>query len=260
MGRIKMTDTLVREGKQINHDKSSTNITVPACTKQLNYIVNLVAIYITFKILIFTLGDETILVNNFHIATGSLFIPLWFFTGDIITELYGFKFIKRLLLIAIGCQFFFAIACYLTTMMPMIQIESINLAYNLVFQRMPRLAFSSLLALVFGALVNAYFLDRWKQIVNGRYFLIRSLSTTLISEVLFSFIAIYSQFAGQTSFVHILEMLLASISIKFFVSLIAAYPVSIIANYIKYKTENETATLIPDIYKLYEDSASTNDK
>ena len=205
-------------------------------SKKLNYLIIIVAIYLTLKLLIFAVGDKMLVINSYHIAIGSLFIPFWFFVGDIITELYGFKFTRKIIFVALICQFSFAFICFITTLMPSNNSETNN-AYNLIFSLMPRLAFSSLLALVFGALSNAYLMDILKRIVHGKYFMLRSLGTSLIGEVIFSFIAIYSQFMGKTSFEHILQMLGASVSIKLIVSLIIAYPVSIIANYIRYKAE-----------------------
>ena len=109
---------------------------------------------------------------------------------------------------------------------------------------MPRLALSSLLALVCGALINSYLLDFWKHLVNGRFFLIRSFFTTVIGELIFSFIAIYTQFFGKVAFKHVMEMLVASILIKITLNFIIAYPVSIIANFLKY-SENPNDDVIP---------------
>ncbi len=200
--------------------------------KKLNYLVYLLSIYITFKILIFTLGDKTLNFHNHYISVGSLFIPLWFFIGDILTEVYGFPLVKKVIFVALICQFIFALICFSTTFLPSTQ-DNINTAYNLIFLRMPRLAFSSLLALASGAIMNAYLLDRWKKIVQGKYFLIRSLSTTILGETIFSFIAITSQFIGKTTFNHILELMIASILIKLIMTLVFVYPISLIANFIK---------------------------
>ena len=222
------------------------------CNKKINYIVYLVSIYITCKILIFTLGDKTILISNYHIATGSIFIPLWFFIGDLLTELYGFNFVKRILILALFCQIFFALACYTTTLMPIASTDTINNSYDLIFKQMPRLAFSSLLALIFGALINSYLLNKWKNIVNGKYFLLRILSTTIFCEIIFSVVAIYSQFLGKTSFANILEILSASVTIKLTVSIIIAYPISVIANFIKYDCEPIGETTIAKLPHPYD--------
>lgn len=201
---------------------------------RLTYLISILAIYLTLKILVFTVGDKTLIIFGYYISVGSLFIPLWFFVGDIMTELYSFNFTKKVLIIALCCQFLFAFVCFATTLMPS-NGDTIDYAYNTVFKLMPRLALSSLLALIFGALINAYLLDTWKKIVNGKYFLLRSLSTTLVGETIFSFIAIYSQFLGKTSFHHVMQMLLASISIKLVISSLIASPVSIVTNIIRYK-------------------------
>lgn len=212
--------------------------------KKINYLIILISVYITLKILIFTIGDKTLIVSDHYISIGSLFIPLWFFVGDLLTEIYGFNMVKKILIIALICQFFFAFSCFITTLMPGYN-NTLDSAYNIIFKLMPRLAFSSLIALVFGALTNSYLLDRWKKIVNGRYFLLRSFSTTIFSEIIFSFIAIYTQFFGKTELIHIVEMLFASITIKFIVSSVIAYPVSIIANYIRFDSEPDNIQYIP---------------
>ena len=203
---------------------------------KLTYLIAILAIYLTLKILVFTIGDKTLIIFGYYVSVGSLFIPLWFFVGDVMTELYGFNFTKKILIIALCCQLLFAFVCFTTTLMPS-NDDTIDSAYNTIFKLMPRLALSSLLALIFGALINAYLLDTWKKIVNGKYFLLRSLSTTLVGEIMFSFIAIYSQFLGKTSLHQLMQMLLASISIKLVVSVLIASPVSIVTNIIRYKAD-----------------------
>jgi uncharacterized integral membrane protein (TIGR00697 family) len=189
-----------------------------------------------------------VFLSGHYISVGSLFIPFWFFTGDLLTELYGFNFTRRIIVIALICQFIFAFICFATTFIPADQ-STISNAYNLVFGRMPRLAISSLLALVSGALINSYLLDYWKNLVKGRYFVLRSISTTVIGEVIFSFIAIYSQFFGKLAFKYIVEMIIASVSIKIVMNGIIVYPVSIIASFLKYR-ENQHDVLPNQMQEL----------
>lgn len=201
--------------------------------KKYTYLIYLLSIYITLKILIFVLGDKITVYNNHYISVGSLLIPLWFFIGDILTELYGFSVAKKIIFIALSCQLIFALLCYSTIYLPVINNDEINSSYNVIFLKMPRLALSSIISLASGALLNYYFLDKWKKIVHGKYFLIRSLSTTIIGEILFSIVAITSQFLGKTSLNHIFELLSASILIKLTMTLVFSYPISILADYLK---------------------------
>lgn len=219
-----------------------------------NYLIYLVSIYITFKILIFVLGDKTLIYSHHYVSIGSLFIPLWFFIGDILTEIYGFPFIRRILFIALTCQIIFSLICFSTVFIPADNQDNINNAYNLVFSRMPRLAFSSLISLVFGALINYYLLAKWKTIVHGRCFLIRSLCTTVMGEVLFSIIAIISQFFGKMTSTHLMEIMVASITIKLIMTLIFAYPTSLLANYMQLSIDAKREIVPPHPLQLIDRS------
>jgi uncharacterized PurR-regulated membrane protein YhhQ (DUF165 family) len=124
-----------------------------------------------FLILIFTVGDKTVFLSGHYISVGSLFIPFWFFTGDLLTELYGFNFTRRIIVIALICQFIFAFICFATTFIPADQ-STISNAYNLVFGRMPRLAISSLLTLASDLAVHhvdfLYTLENWQLSIRDK--------------------------------------------------------------------------------------------
>jgi uncharacterized integral membrane protein (TIGR00697 family) len=222
--------------------------------KKINCLIYLISIYITLKILIFTLGDKTLIYSHHYVSIGSLFIPLWFFVGDILTEIYGFPLIRKILFIALTCQLVFSLICFSTAFIPANNLDNINNAYNLVFLRMPRLAFSSLISLVSGALINYYLLAKWKKIVHGKYFLIRSLCTTITGEVLFSIIAITSQFFGKTTSTHLMEIMTASITIKLIMTVIFAYPISLLANYMQLSIDLKRETVPPHPLQLIDRS------
>lgn len=204
----------------------------------------LVAFYMTLKLAVFTLGDKTVILFGAHVAAGTLVIPLWFFVGDIITEVYGYKIAKKIIWIALICQFIFAGICFLFAHLPS-NSSDINNLYDTIFDRMPRLAFSSLLAILLGAVINSYYLDKWKIALKGKFFILRSLTSTMLGEFIFTFIAIYSQFWGKQPNIYIFQILVASLVVKLMVNLIVAWPVSFAARAIKFY-EGEDIEIAPN--------------
>ena len=207
---------------------------------KIKYLTFIVMIYVTVKLIILTLSDKITVINGVHVAAGSLVIPVWFIIGDVIAEVYGYKIAKQCLYWSIICQIFFAFSCFgLVNMNSPVGLD--QSFYNLAIERLPLLALISCISVLFSGITNAYFITKWKALLRGKHFILRSLGSSAIGEFIFSFIAIGLQFYGVVDYKTILELLMVSLGIKMLVNPLIIIPSSF---FVKILKNNEVLELV----------------
>ncbi len=202
------------------------------------YLLPLAMFYMTIKITTVLLIYKIITINGFFVSASTIVIPLWFITGDIIAEIYGYKIARNLVWTAILCQFIFAFICgsFASVISP--DVLENQKAYQEILSRLPRVAFASFFAIVIGGLVNAHAINHWRILLKGKYFALRSIAASSIGELIFTICAYLAEFTGLTPMSKILELMITSYLIKLAVNLILVMPASIIVKAIKYRKNN----------------------
>ena len=92
---------------------------------------------------------------------------------------------------------------------------------------------SGFIAYIIANLANSYLLSRWKVLLKGRYFWLRSLGSSTFSEALYSLIAIFMMEISAIPLHSILKVVAISFSIKAIYSIVFAGPASFIVGYLK---------------------------
>lgn len=190
-------------------------------------------LYMTLKLVTVVLIYKIVSVGSFTATASTLIIPFWFFLGDIITEVYGYQVTKRLIWIALICQFIFAFICGGFVNLPSPPNWPNQAAYIQVLGKLPRVAIASFLAIIFGAFLNAYAITKWKILLRGKYFWLRCLGATAVGELVFTFVALVTEFWGVTSTSSILHLLAVSYGTKLLADPILIFPSSLLAAWLK---------------------------
>src|SRR4029079_1592251 len=87
-----------------------------------------------------------------------------------------------------------------------------------------------------GAFFNIYFLSKWKMLVKGKYFWLRSLGSSAIGESVYTLFVVSLLNFGMVSFKGFINILCISYAFKLAFDTIAVIPASFLANFLK-KTE-----------------------
>ncbi len=178
----------------------------------------------------------------FGVMSGaSLISPLWFITGDIVAEVYGFKHVMRFFWSVVIVQFVFAIIVtsiiHFKALTP--QIDG---SYDLIFGHMIKMSLFQLIGIVIAWRVNAVLLTKWKIIVNGKYFWLRSIGASGIGEIMYSLIAVSLTLLGNTSSQHLIQIVAWSCVLKLGITIILSGP----ANFVCYLLKRAEGT---DVYE-----------
>lgn len=168
------------------------------------------------------------------VSAGTFIIPLWYILADIIAEVYGYEIIRRLIWQSLFCTLIFSVICDALIKLPSpIGMLSHQAAFNYILGNLIRIFFGMLLAVVIGSFLNAFILTKWKILLRGKFYWLRSLSSSAIGQFCFTFISLFFDLFKMVPFHVLAELIAVSYIIKLIVTPIAVIPASLIASYLK---------------------------
>ena len=181
------------------------------------------------------------ILTNRYIGTDLLFVlggsftsPLLFILDDIIAEIYGYKIARAVIITGFLAQSFFVLVCQIVLLAPSPSFSHHQDSYNYVLGlSLLRINVSGFIAYIFANLGNSYILTRWKVLLKGRHFWLRSIGSSTFSEMLYSFIAILMMQFASIPLREILKVAAISFSIKAIYSIVLAFPAHILVNHLK---------------------------
>lgn len=199
------------------------------------FLLPLAMCYMMLKIVTVLLIYKIVTIGSITTTAATLIIPLWFLIGDIIAEVYGYNVSKQIIWAALFFQIIFAFICTYSIKLPSPSTWSYQTSYNQVLGNTLRVAFASCSAIMCGAFLNSFYLSKWKVLLNGRFFWLRSLGASIIGEAVFTFVAFSMEFFGVVSFKIAFELMAISFAAKLIINPLLVIPSSLLAAYIKKK-------------------------
>ena len=197
----------------------------------------LVALFITVLIVSNIASTKIVHFYSLTFDAGTILFPLAYIVGDIITEIYGFRKMRRLIYLGIGMLLITTLTFYVVGLLPHAIDWTGQDAYNSILGVVWRIVGASCIALFFGEFFNSYILAKLKIQTKGKGIWGRVVGSTaigsLIDTTLFSTIA----FAGTMSSSTLIQ-LIATVYLVKVVTEIVVSPITLqIIAFIK-RTEN----------------------
>ena len=87
-----------------------------------------------------------------------------------------------------------------------------------------------LIAIIIAGNFNIYFITRWKFLLKGKYFWLRSMGASGGCEILYTLLASFFVFVGTLSWPNLISFTLLALMLKIIYTIILVYP----ANYITF--------------------------
>jgi uncharacterized integral membrane protein (TIGR00697 family) len=158
--------------------------------------------FVTILVLTPSAASKFIAIGPFNIVGATLFYPLSYLFNDILTEVYGYAYSRRIIWIGLGAQLFSAGGYSLIQVLPAPSFWHNQDAYDAILGQAPRIVFASIAAYFFGEFVNSFTLSRMKFMQNGKvgfHIASRFVLSTIFSEFVDSVIFIAGSFYGVIS-------------------------------------------------------------
>lgn len=113
---------------------------------------------------------------------GALLFPLTYITGDVLTEIYGFRRARRAIVTAMVLQAIAAVTFWAVTQLPAAPGWGMQSAYASVVGFVPRIVLASLCAFLIGETLNSYVLVKIKQRTKEHLLWVRLIGSTVVGE------------------------------------------------------------------------------
>ncbi|EKD92385.1 MAG: hypothetical protein ACD_29C00032G0004 [uncultured bacterium] len=110
-------------------------------------------------------------------------------------------------------------------------------SYTIALKSTARAVIVGDIAILVGQFLNAYLITKWKILVRGRYFWLRSVGSSIVGDTITVSLAILGIFGGRMSTDALLTTLIPELVIMVFFTALGAFPASIIAKILA-KAEN----------------------
>lgn len=201
------------------------------------FLIIISMIYMSIMLCNAILTNRYVGYDAFFILGGTLTSPFIFILDDIIAEIYGYKVTRCVIITGFGAQTLFVIVCQLVMMAPSPSHFKEGAVYaQILGSSLLRINISGFIAYIIANLVNSYILTRWKVLLKGRKFWLRSFFSSAFSEALYSFIAILMMEINSIPLDDVFKVVVISYLVKVTYSLIFAAPANLLVNYVKNKT------------------------
>ena len=201
------------------------------------FLVILSMVYMSIMLCNSVLTNRYVGSSELFVLGGTLTSPFVFILDDIITEIYGYKIARAVILSGFTAQTIFTLICYIITISPQPDFfKEYNAYYNILGPSLMWINISGCIAYITANIINSYVIARWKFLVKGKYFWLRSIGSSTFSEMLYTFLAIIMMELNSIPLNDILHVASISFAIKVTYSAIFACPASLSVNYIKQKT------------------------
>lgn len=186
------------------------------------------------------------LFDIFYFDAGTITFPLAYMLGDVITELWGYRTTRKVILITLVCNIIMVISTQIGVWLPspdyMAESEA---AYNHMFSYVPRIVIGSLVGFLLGELSNAKVMEYIKRKTKGRRLWVRTIGSSMIGYLFDSLPFVLIAFAGTVSTHDLIMMILFQYFSKLFIESVAGTPLAyILIGWIKRKTDYHNGEIL----------------
>ena len=103
--------------------------------------------------------------------------------ADIMAEVYGYRRVRRLLYVSLGCLVAYAVALQIVVNLSPAKSFTTDAAFRTVFAQTPRIAFASISAYFVTELVNSFIMSRLKIRLSARFFYGRATLSVGLAQI-----------------------------------------------------------------------------
>ncbi|MBS1730970.1 MAG: queuosine precursor transporter [Bacteroidetes bacterium] len=186
---------------------------------------------------------------SFSLTCGVLLWPLEFIITDIVNEFYGPKAVRRISYTAVILISYAFLMFYLAIHVPPADfwvtsnvhngIPSMQDAFNGIFGQGMRIIIGSLVAFLVSQIVDVTIFHKIKRITGEKKIWLRATGSTLVSQLVDSYIVLFIAFSGVFTWQEILAIGIVNYTYKFFMAILLTPLIYFVENRIvRYVGEN----------------------
>ncbi len=148
-------------------------------------------------------------VMDFNLTAGAIIWPVVFITTDLINEYFGKPGVKRVSYLAAALIAYAFVVVFITIRLSPADFWldvnnkdaegnffNMDFAFNKIFGQGQRIIIGSLSAFLIGQLVDVFVFQQLRKVTGSKMLWLRATGSTLVSQLIDSFVVLYIAFAG----------------------------------------------------------------
>jgi uncharacterized integral membrane protein (TIGR00697 family) len=172
-------------------------------------------------------------VMDFNLTAGVLIWPVVFISTDLINEYFGQPGVRRISYLTAGLIAYAFLVIFLTMKLPPAQwwmdanstdtagnYFNMDFAFNKIFGQGNRIILGSLSAFLLGQLVDVFIFHKLRKVTGSKMLWLRATGSTLVSQLVDSFVVLYIAFSGIFSNSQIVAIGITNYIYKFAVAIL----------------------------------------
>ena len=167
-------------------------------------LVIITSIFITCLITANIIAVKIISLGPVILPAAIFVFPLSYIFGDVLTEVYGYYWARRVIWLGFICNLIFVIFVWVAQVLPPAPFWQGQEAYENILGYTPRLLVASFFGYLAGEFANSFVLAKMKIKTRGRWLWSRTIGSTIIGQGLDTAIFITLAFAGTPLFAPIM--------------------------------------------------------
>lgn len=179
-----------------------------------SFLAIITLVYVVLLIMSNVMATRLISIGPFVLDAGTLSYPMLFMIGDLLSDSYGYKASRKVIITGFLMNFMFVCISWIGTLFPRLSDDALTVGYDALFSYNIRIVAASFICYLAGSLLNAASLVWIKKWTGEKWFAVRTIGSTilgaLVDTVLFSFLAWY----GSVPLPDIFAMIVTSYIIK----------------------------------------------
>lgn len=168
----------------------------PGETRYSGRFLVVATVFVTCLITANIIAVKLVDILGFILPAAVLVFPISYITGDVLTEVYGYRQARRVIWLGFLCNALMVAAVWIGQVLPSASFWDAQSAYERILGYTPRLLLASLLAYLAGEFANSFVLAKMKIATRGRWLWMRTIGSTLVGQGLDSTVFMTLAFAG----------------------------------------------------------------
>ncbi|MCL2281110.1 MAG: queuosine precursor transporter [Dehalococcoidia bacterium] len=206
--------------------------------KSTNRLLVIAALSVTCLITANIIAVKLISFGPVALPAAVIIFPLNYILGDIITEVYGFRWARRIIWLGFGCNLIFVCFSWIGGLLPHASFWENQEAYTSILGHTPRLLLASFTGYLVGEFTNSLIMARLKIATCGRWLWLRTISSSIVGEGLDTALFIIIAFIATPGFTPML--ILYHWSAKVIIEILATPLIYRTVTYLKHKEQLDT--------------------
>ncbi|HLB43192.1 MAG TPA: queuosine precursor transporter [Gammaproteobacteria bacterium] len=213
-------------------EQNENSINLPLRQTEYKFYSLACMVYLTLDLMSYLYVYYIVDIHHFILSFSVFFFTTTYMITDVIVEVYGYRYARRLIWFGLICEAIFSLFIYVLghIHLPIVNNNHVN---TILSQDILRIFFVSLLTTPVGDFVNSFAISRWKIQLKGKYFGLRSICATTLGIIIYCILSHTMLFYGVLSLKQLCTLIGSSILFKFLYITICAAPASIIMRILK---------------------------